>query len=100
MSPSSRLQYYWMNVQSMALSLSLFLPPSHERAAAPQSPDATPCGRSTRNGGREPPPTIWQSAFGPIRSVRDGAAYVNGKRVLSVTELRDAESEGLTRRSG
>ena len=38
-----------------------------------------------------PPPTIWQSAFGPILiEVRDGAAYVNGKRVLSVAELRDA----------
>ncbi len=37
------------------------------------------------------PPTIWQSAFGPILiEVRDGAAYVNGKRVLSVAELRDA----------
>lgn len=47
------------------------------------------------------PPTIWQSAFGPILiEVRDGAAYVNGKRVLSVSELRDSESEGLTQRSG
>jgi len=37
------------------------------------------------------PPAIWQSAFGPILiEVRDGAAYVNGKRVLSVAELRDA----------
>ena len=37
------------------------------------------------------PPMIWQSAFGPILiEVRDGAAYVNGKRVLSVAELRDA----------
>lgn len=37
------------------------------------------------------PPTVWQSAFGPILiEVRDGAAYVNGKRVLSVAELRDA----------
>ena len=45
------------------------------------------------------PPTIWQSAFGPILiEVRDGVAYVNGKRVLSVAELRDAQSEGLTRR--
>jgi hypothetical protein len=37
------------------------------------------------------PPTIWQSAFGPILiEVRDGAAYVNGMRVLSVAEMRDA----------
>ena len=37
------------------------------------------------------PPTVWQSAFGPILiEVRDGAAYVNGKRVLSEAELRDA----------
>ena len=37
------------------------------------------------------PPTIWQSTFGPILiEVRDGAAYVNGKRVLSVAEMRDA----------
>ena len=47
------------------------------------------------------PPTVWQSAFGPILiEVRDGAAYVNGKRVLSVAEMRDSASEGLTRRSG
>lgn len=45
------------------------------------------------------PPTLWQSAFGPILiEVRDGAAYVNGKRVLSMVELRDLGSEGLTRR--
>ena len=41
------------------------------------------------------PPTIWQSAFGPILiEVRDGAAYVNGKRVLSVAEMRDAGAVG------
>jgi len=41
------------------------------------------------------PPTIWQSAFGPILiEVRDGAAYVNGKRVMSMAELRDAGIEG------
>ena len=45
------------------------------------------------------PPTLWQSAFGPILiEVRDDAAYVNGKRVLSMAELRDMGSEGLTRR--
>lgn len=38
------------------------------------------------------PPTLWHSAFGPILiEVRDGAAYVNGKRVLSAAELRDAD---------
>jgi len=37
------------------------------------------------------PPTVWQSAFGPMLiEVRDGAAYVNGKRVLSMAEMRDA----------
>ncbi len=37
------------------------------------------------------PPTVWQSAFGPILiEVRDGVAFVNGKRVMSVAELRDA----------
>lgn len=37
------------------------------------------------------PPTVWQSTFGPILiEVREGAAYVNGKRVLSVVEMRDA----------
>ena len=47
------------------------------------------------------PPAIWQSAFGPILiEVRDGAAYVNGNRVLSVFELRDSASEGQTQRSG
>ena len=41
--------------------------------------------------GENIPPTVWQSAFGPILiEVRDGVAYVNGKRVISVAELRDA----------
>jgi hypothetical protein len=35
---------------------------------------------------------VWQSAFGPMLiEVRDGTVFVNGKRVLSLTELRDAE---------
>ena len=47
------------------------------------------------------PPTSWQSAFGPILiEVRDGVAYVNGKRVLSVAELRDSASAGQTRLAG
>ena len=94
-----RLQYYWMNVQSMALSL--FLPPTHERAAAPRSPDAAPAVDPPASTAESFPPTIWQGAFGPILiEVRDGAAYVNGKRVLSVSELRDSESEELTQQSG
>lgn len=33
---------------------------------------------------------VWQSAFGPMLiEVRDGAAFVNGKRVLSMAELRN-----------
>ena len=41
------------------------------------------------------PPTVWQSAFGPILiEVRGGAAYVNGKRVMSMAELRDSAGEG------
>jgi len=41
------------------------------------------------------PPTIWESAFGPILiEVRDGAAFVNGKRVMSITELRDSGTTG------
>jgi len=37
------------------------------------------------------PPTVWQSAFGPILiEVRRRGLYVNGKRVLSVAEMRDA----------
>ena len=35
MSPVSRLQYYWMNVQFMALSL--FLPQTPERRRCPES---------------------------------------------------------------
>lgn len=34
---------------------------------------------------------LWQSAFGAMLiEVRDDAAFVNGKRVLSMAELRDA----------
>jgi hypothetical protein len=41
--------------------------------------------------GEDIPPTVWHSAFGPILiEVRDGVAYVNGKRVMPVAELRDA----------
>lgn len=36
---------------------------------------------------------VWQSAFGPMLiEVRDGVAFVNGKRVLPLAELRDADS--------
>lgn len=32
---------------------------------------------------------VWQSAFGPMLiEVHDGAVHVNGKRVLSMAELR------------
>ncbi len=32
---------------------------------------------------------VWESAYGAILiEVRDGAAYVNGKRVMSLAELR------------
>ena len=41
--------------------------------------------------GENVPPTVWQSSFGPVLiEVRDGVAFVNGKRVMSVAELRDA----------
>ncbi|MFT3955779.1 MAG: hypothetical protein QM722_15735 [Piscinibacter sp.] len=34
---------------------------------------------------------VWQSAFGAMLiEVRDGRAFVNGQRVLSMAELRDA----------
>lgn len=34
---------------------------------------------------------VWQSAFGAMLiEVRDGRAFVNGQRVLSMSELRDA----------
>lgn len=34
---------------------------------------------------------VWMSAFGPMLiEVRDGAAFVNGQRVLSLAELREA----------
>lgn len=33
--------------------------------------------------------TVWNSAFGPMLiEVRDGVAYVNGARVLTLAELR------------
>jgi hypothetical protein len=34
---------------------------------------------------------VWRSAFGPMLiEVRDGAAFVNGQRVMSVADLREA----------
>jgi hypothetical protein len=36
---------------------------------------------------------VWHSAFGPMLiEVRDGAAFVNGKQVLPMAELREASS--------
>lgn len=36
---------------------------------------------------------VWQSAFGPILiEVHDGAAFVNGQRVVSVSEMRSPAS--------
>lgn len=36
---------------------------------------------------------VWNSAFGAMLiEVRDGAAYVNGKRVTSIQELRADDS--------
>lgn len=50
-----------------------------------------PAGDPRPSAAESLPPTVWQSAFGPILiEVRNGAAYVNGKRVLSVAEMRDA----------
>jgi hypothetical protein len=37
---------------------------------------------------------VWRSTFGPMLiEVRDGAAFVNGKRVLSMAELREGLPE-------
>ena len=34
---------------------------------------------------------VWESAYGPMLiEVHDGATFVNGQRVLSMAELRDA----------
>jgi hypothetical protein len=36
---------------------------------------------------------VWQSAYGPmLTKVHDAAAFVNGKRVMSIDEMRE---EGL-----
>ena len=45
---------------------------------------------------------VWQSAYGPILiEVRDGASFVNGKRVLSMVEMREADSRPeAARRNG
>jgi hypothetical protein len=39
---------------------------------------------------------VWQSAYGAMLiEVRDQVAYVNGRRVTSIHELRKGDSEGL-----
>lgn len=36
---------------------------------------------------------VWQSAYGPILiEVRDGASFVNGRRVMSIAEMHEAGS--------
>jgi hypothetical protein len=38
---------------------------------------------------------VWQSAFGPMLiEVRDGVAFVNGQRVMSIADLREAGVAG------
>ena len=38
---------------------------------------------------------VWQSAYGPMLiEVREGAAYVNGKRVTPIQELRTPDDVG------
>jgi hypothetical protein len=38
---------------------------------------------------------VWQSAFGPMLiEVREGAAFVNGQRVMSVADLHEAGQAG------
>jgi hypothetical protein len=40
---------------------------------------------------------VWKSAYGPMLiEVRDGAAFVNGQRVLSIQELRNPPLPGST----
>ena len=35
---------------------------------------------------------VWQSAFGPMLiEVRDDAAFVNGRRVMTIDEMRSAK---------
>lgn len=82
------------------MALSLF-PPSMNAPLLPKVLMPPPAVDHRAATAESLPPTIWQSAFGPMLiEVRDGAAYANGKRVLSVAELRDSGSEGLTRQSG
>lgn len=39
---------------------------------------------------------VWHSAYGAILiEVREGSAYVNGRRVVSIQELRPAETNGV-----
>ncbi len=80
-----------MNVQFITPSLVLL--PCHMNAPLLPEVLMPPASVDPRATAAETvPPTLWQSAFGTILiEVRDGAAYVNGKRVLSVTELRDAD---------
>lgn len=36
---------------------------------------------------------VWESAFGPMLiEVRDGAAFVNGQRVVPVADLHDSDA--------
>lgn len=38
---------------------------------------------------------VWESAFGPMLiEVRDGVAFVNGQRVMSVAEMRELNNSG------
>ncbi len=80
-----------MNVQFSTPSLFLF--PCHMNAPLlPEVLMPPPSADPRASTAKGVPATLWQSAFGPILiEVRDGAAYVNGKRVLSVAELRDAD---------
>ena len=80
-----------MNVQLMALSMFL-LPNPMNAPLLPKVLMPPPAVEPRASTAEDVPPTIWQSTFGPILiEVRNGAAYVNGKRVLAMAELRDGD---------
>lgn len=84
-----------MKLDKCTVVLPCYLDRSHERPLPPKlllEPRPFEPNAST---GENIPPTVWQSAFGPILiEVRDGVAFVNGKRVMSAAELCDSGASG------
>lgn len=88
--------HYWTNIQYLTASVLLILD-CMSAMSAPLLPEVL-VGRQHDDEPSLPFASegvqryVWNGTYGPMLiEVRDGAAFVNGKRVMSMAELREPE---------